>query len=190
MHPVRGFMRLKPQGKKPVILRPNEMPPAPPRKGIARTFQFVPPPAGPRQAYSKSIAVQPSIAFEMTWHRYAGEAGNYGDINPRSTEKVRVPTFCADLSDYFVTAASDSMSVRGVRRGDNVFVKRLDPRKFWSGLIVLVDLGEWGATIGEIHDDGSRRYLRSNQGLPYKQEMNVEIINADILGLVFMVTRG
>jgi SOS-response transcriptional repressor LexA len=100
-----------------------------------------------------------------------------------------VPTFCADLSDYFVTAASDSMSVRDIQRGDNVFVKRLDPRKFWSGLMVLVDLGEWGATIGELHDDGARRYLRSNQGLPYSQEMNVEIINSDILGLVFLVTR-
>jgi hypothetical protein len=47
-------------------LRPHEMPPAPPRKAIARTFQFVPPPAGPRKAYDKPIAVQPSVAAEMT----------------------------------------------------------------------------------------------------------------------------
>jgi SOS-response transcriptional repressor LexA len=117
----------------------------------------------------------------------AGRVGCGNELMPHGSNQVDVQAEWAEYADYVVVAEGVSMTGRGIMPFDLLYVKEsLQPI---PGNVVIAHVGgdEGGAVCRELHQEGGKFYLRSNQGLPYELEKNVEVTDGvRIQGVVLL----
>lgn len=121
------------------------------------------------------------LTYSLPW---AGELGPGCDVDPASKQRILLSHMAAGWSQFCVMQDGEGLAGRGLHDGDLLYVARIRPQHWESGLIAVVRLGDMGTIAGELHGDRRRLWIRSRSGQPGATEWGHEIDARDVLGFV------